>query len=171
MTNFRICLNKAAAFKIATAAGLAILGAAYLRSAEDALDLKPHHITVSVADLNRSVKWYHEMLGMQVALRRTQQNPSLEIAWMKMPAFRIDLIQYKGSFRPKEPSDHLLVQGWAHIVFATANLDHEYQLLKARGAHPSEPVTNKEFHNRTFYIQDPDGNYIEIYNEDANKYR
>ena len=137
----------------------------------DSLDLTPHHITVSVADLDRAVKWYQEKLGLTVVLRKTQENPSLSIAWMKMGGFRIDLIQYKGSFKPKVPSDHLLMQGWGHIVFSTADVDHEYQLLKARGANPSGPKTSKEFHNRTFYVQDSDGNYIEIYQEDPAKFK
>jgi catechol 2,3-dioxygenase-like lactoylglutathione lyase family enzyme len=143
----------------------------YAAQSSEPLDLKPHHITVSVADLDRAIKWYEEKLGLKTQFRRTQEDPPLSIAWMKMPGFRIDLIQYKGSSKPQVPDNHLLMQGIAHIVFSTADVDHEYQLLKARGAHPSEPVTSKEFHNRTFYLRDSDGNYIEIYEEDPAKFK
>lgn len=132
-------------------------------STPQALNIRPHHITVSVADLDRSVKWYEEKFGLTVQLRRKEKN--LQIAWMKMPDFRIDLIQYNGSSKPPMPADHLLMQGWAHIVFGTDDVDREYRLLKERGANPSEPASNQAFKNRTFYVRDPDGNYIELYQD------
>src|SRR5262249_25887252 len=119
-------------------AKLSILAAAFAvqigfaQSATDPLDLKPSHATASVADLDRAIKWYEEMLDFKLKLRQ-KLNANAEIAWLVMPGYRIDLIQRKDSIRHPLPTDRMLVQGWGHVVFIVSDVDRTYAILKARG--------------------------------------
>jgi catechol 2,3-dioxygenase-like lactoylglutathione lyase family enzyme len=144
-----------------------LCGAMQLRtqSPQDSLGLTLHHATASVADLDRAIKWYEEKLGFKLQMRR-KLNQDAEIAWMIMPGNRIDLIQRKGSMKPPAVKDHMLVQGWGHIVFAVPDADRAYAILKARGANLPEPVSvNSELHIKTSHFPDSEGNWLEIYQD------
>jgi catechol 2,3-dioxygenase-like lactoylglutathione lyase family enzyme len=135
------------------------------QSASDPLELKPHHATASVANLDRAVKWYTEKLGFKVAMRR-KIDEDREIAWLTIPGYRIDLIQVKGSAPHPPVKDHMLVQGWGHIVFAVPSVDRTYAILKARGVDlPEAPTTNEALHLRATSFPDSEGNWLEIYQD------
>jgi catechol 2,3-dioxygenase-like lactoylglutathione lyase family enzyme len=135
------------------------------QSAADPLDLKLHHATASVGDLNRAVKWYQEKLGFKMVMRRKLDATS-EIAWMTMPGNRIDLIQRQGTSKGPAFKDHLMAQGWAHIVFSVADVDRAYAILKARGVNLPEPVsTNQALHIKASHFPDSEGNWLEIYQD------
>jgi catechol 2,3-dioxygenase-like lactoylglutathione lyase family enzyme len=135
------------------------------QSASDPLELKPHHATASVANLDRAVKWYTEKLGFKVAMRR-KIDDAREIAWLTIPGYRIDLIQVKGSAPHPPVKDHMLVQGWGHIVFAVPSVDRTYAILKARGVDlPQTPATNEALHLRATSFPDSEGNWLEIYED------
>jgi hypothetical protein len=64
-------------------------------------------------------------------------------------ATRIDLIQVKGSAPHPPMKDHMMEQGWGHIVFAVPSVDRTYAILKARGVDlPEAPATNEALHIR-----------------------
>jgi catechol 2,3-dioxygenase-like lactoylglutathione lyase family enzyme len=147
------------------AAGCLIACNLLSQSASDPLEMKLHHASASVGDLDRAIKWYQDKLGFKVAMRR-KLNPDTEIAWMTTPTLRIDLIQRKGSSRGPVPKDHMLVQSWGHIVFAVPDADRAYAILKARGVELPEPVaTNEALHIKTSHFPDSEGNWIEIYQD------
>lgn len=133
--------------------------------ASEPLDLKAHHAAASVANLDRAVKWYTEKLGFKVVMRR-KADAEREIAWLTIPGYRIDLLQVKGSAPPPPVKDHMLVQGWGHIVFAVASVDRTYAILKARGVEmPEAPTTNDALHIRASHFPDSEGNWLEIYQD------
>jgi catechol 2,3-dioxygenase-like lactoylglutathione lyase family enzyme len=142
--------------------------AAFRLSAQPAvepLDMRLHHATASVGDLNRAIKWYQEKLGFKVAMRRKLGEDG-EIAWMTTPTLRIDLIQRKGSAKGPTSKDHMLVQGWGHIVFAVPDADRAYAILKSRGVELPEPVaTNETLHIKSALFPDSEGNWLEIYQD------
>jgi catechol 2,3-dioxygenase-like lactoylglutathione lyase family enzyme len=135
------------------------------QSASDPLELKPHHAAASVANLDRAVKWYTEKLGFKVAMRR-KIDAEREIAWLTIPGYRIDLIQVKGSAPHPPVKDHMMVQGWGHIVFVVPSVDRAYGILKARGVDlPEAPTTNEALHIRASHFPDSEGNWLEIYQD------
>ena len=147
---------------------LAIGTSAFTLSAQspvEPLQLSLHHATASVGNLDRAVKWYQDKLGFKVALRR-KLDANTEIAWMTMPGNRIDLIERKGSAKVPDQKDHVMNQGWAHIVFSVPDADRAYAILKARGVNLPEPVsTNETLHIRTSHFPDGEGNWLEIYQD------
>jgi lactoylglutathione lyase len=127
---------------------------------ENPLGLKAHHITASVADVDRAVKWYRETLGFKLLERGSRQNGAVQFAEMTIPGFGIAVVQIQGQAQPR-PASASSQPSWMHIVFSVADPDHTYRLLKERGAKVTtripegSPVT-------TFLVYDPDGNEIEI---------
>lgn len=135
------------------------------QEATEPLELAPHHAAASVGDLDRAVKWYREKLGFKLILRQ-KLSPDREIAWMTIPGYRIDLIQMKGSVKRPETKDHMLVQGWGHIVFSVPNVDRAHAILVKRGVVLPEPAaTNEALHIRTFHFPDSEGNWLEFYQD------
>jgi catechol 2,3-dioxygenase-like lactoylglutathione lyase family enzyme len=131
----------------------------------ESLELTSHHATASVADLNRAIKWYQEKLGFKVVTRR-KLDTNTEMAWMATPDYRIDLLQRKGSSKASPPKDHLMAQGWAHIVFSVRDADRTYAILKARGVELPEPLaTDDVFHAKYTHFPDSEGNWLAIYQE------
>ena len=146
-------------------AGMGAARLAFAQGASDPLELKPHHAAASVANLDRAVKWYTEKLGFKVAMRR-KLDADREIAWLTIPGYRIDLIQVRGSAPHPPVKDHMMVQGWGHIVFGVQSVDRTYAILKARGVVlPEAPATNEALHLRATHFPDSEGNWLEIYEE------
>ncbi len=136
------------------------------------LDLQPHHMTISVANLRAERDWYIEKLGFTVAPmgppRGSSQTPPPPdanmqgAAQLKISGYRLDLIQYAGSQRATTPSPRYLAQGWVHIAFSVSNLDEAYSFLKAAGT----DVTGRRDDKgalQGLLLHDPEGNEIELF--------
>lgn len=130
--------------------------------AQNPLQLKAHHITASVIDIDRAVKWYTEQLGFTVLERGTRQNGNFKFAELRIPGFGIALVQ---SGNPAAPPAGRVVAppDWVHVVFTVPDPDATYKLLKARGVDvflrpgmQTAPVTE-------FLMHDSEGNEIEIF--------
>jgi len=128
--------------------------------AENPLGLKAHHITAGVADVDRAVKWYKEMLGFKLVERGSRQDGAFQFAEMTIPGFGVALVQVQGP-APSAPASAASQPSWRHIVFSVADPDRTFRLLKELGAKVSRrtpegaPVTS-------FLVFDVDGNEIEI---------
>src|SRR4051812_2008345 len=62
-------------------------------AAVNPLQLKAHHVTASVIDLDRAVKWYREMLGFRIVNQGSRQNGAVKFADLAIPGFGIGLVQ------------------------------------------------------------------------------
>ncbi|MBD1998575.1 VOC family protein [Leptolyngbya sp. FACHB-541] len=134
------------------------------------LSLAIHHMTISVADVEAASQWYSEKLGFTETRRVVLDNGNVQIAWMEIPGFRVDLAQVQGSVRPEEqnavPPQHMLSQGWRHLAFAVDDVDRVYEILSDRGVEfISPPATYDPPGIRIVYFKDIDGNILELYND------
>jgi catechol 2,3-dioxygenase-like lactoylglutathione lyase family enzyme len=128
------------------------------QSAPNPLQLRPHHATAAVADLDRAVRWYQEVLGFAVIDRR-QRPDGGRSADLEIPGYGIALVQYPGAADPA-PARR---SGWVHIVFAVPDPASAYATLKARGADVSTRGSDVAPANiTTFLVHDSEGNEIEI---------
>jgi catechol 2,3-dioxygenase-like lactoylglutathione lyase family enzyme len=124
------------------------------------LQLKPHHATAAVVDLDRAVKWYEQMLGMHVVNRGDRPNGT-RFADLQMPGFGVGLVQNPGTASAAGPTR----SGWIHIVFSVADPAAAYATLKTRGADVSVRGNTPPAQITTFLIHDSEGNEIEIVKE------
>ena len=124
------------------------------------LQLKAHHITAAVADIDRAVIWYEQVLGFRLVERGPRDGGAFQFAELEIPGFGVALVQLAGA-RPAPAADRPQAPDWVHIVFAMPDPDAAWRELKARGADvftrgpATTPIT-------TFLLHDSEGNEVEI---------
>ena len=121
---------------------------------------KALHMMVRVLEERRSVEFYAQAFGLEIADRFDFDDFTL--VYLRNPDndFEIELTVNKGR---KEPYQH--GDGYGHVAFAVADLDAEHARFRQAGLNPADI---KEFHRdgalmaRFFFVQDPDGYKIEV---------
>lgn len=144
------------------------------------------HFSVTVGDIERSIAWYTEALGLEVISRQRNDNAYtralvgmddalLEIAFLSLPgAGVLELIEY---VQPRgEPAELATNRpGVAHIAFEVADIDAALRRLAEFGTLPlSPPVEIDRGANagvRACYLRDPDGFTIELMQPPAGRSR
>jgi catechol 2,3-dioxygenase-like lactoylglutathione lyase family enzyme len=131
------------------------------------LGLAAHHITASVADIDRAVAWYQDVLGFTLSKRGSRQNGAFQFAELTIPGFGISLVHLKGdNITPSTKSPDR--PQWVHIAFTVPRPDVAFKLLRARGAdaYTRDLVSNAPL--TSFLLHDSEGNEIEIISATAN---
>lgn len=138
-----------------------------------------HHFSITVADIDRSLAWYSDVLGLELLSRQRNEaayaghligmpGAILEVAFLSLPGdhkVALELIEY---VRPKgEPVPlRTSTPGVAHIAFRVRDIDAVVVRLAASGVSPvSSPVeidrgVNRG--NRACYLRDLDGFTLEL---------
>jgi hypothetical protein len=90
---------------------------------------RPYLVSLSVANLDTSVRWYRDMLGFRETRRLNLPDSSLRIGFLELNGFRLELIEFKDSvssaaIRSKFPAvdDQAKVQGFCKLAFAVTNV-------------------------------------------------
>lgn len=120
------------------------------------------HILLRVLDLERSKKFYSDVLGFKVL----EEDPEHGGTFMALPgqSHAIDLFQVKDleAAQCQTPG----VRGLGHIAFrvdSEAALKDAYADLRAHGVEISRTIDHVS--QKSIYFADPDGNTLEIYYE------
>jgi lactoylglutathione lyase len=139
---------------------------------------KAHHMGLQVADLDRSVAFYRDILGFDLAfawnpqaayIRELVGYPDADIhaAILRLPGsdVMLELLEYRNVERA--PVDTRTANpGTAHIAFFVDDLDALYADLAARGVRsvspPVTPTIGPNEGGRAVYLIDPDGIRVEL---------
>jgi glyoxylase I family protein len=118
------------------------------------------HIVLRVLELSRSLEFYRDVLGC--TLEREQ--PELGLTQLRAGRSLIDLVTIDGPLGAGEPPG--AGRNLEHFCLTVAPFD-EGRLsvwLAARGVEVHAPAMRygAEGEGRSFYIDDPDGNHIEL---------
>jgi lactoylglutathione lyase len=138
-----------------------------------------HHTGLTVADMDRSLHFWRDAMGMEVVFQQEKAGGYLEAitgepgahVLMTHVAFdgegpRIELFQYlapSGGQHRLRPAD----QGFVHICVACDDLDERLERLTAAGgisfSKPVEIDTGVNRGGRGVYLRDPDGYVVELF--------
>lgn len=127
--------------------------------------LVPHHVTISVENLDRVSEWYVRVLGFKSA-PRSDSNPDFLNQHVIIPGYRIDLIKYKGSTRPAPVDPLYLRQGWIHIAFSVPDLGAALKELQALNTDVRADNTDPQGVPTRLVVHDPEGNEIELFSRE-----
>ena len=118
------------------------------------------HIVLRVRELPRSLAFYCDLLGCTVE----RQQPELGLTQLRAGSSLIDLVTLDGPLGAGEPPG--AGRNLEHFCLTVAPFDERTlsAWLTARGIVAGEPAYRygAEGEGRSFYIEDPDGNRVEL---------
>jgi catechol 2,3-dioxygenase-like lactoylglutathione lyase family enzyme len=141
-----------------------------------------YHIGVVVKNLDKAVKFYTEGLGLECEelfeaegelLSRVVGVPGARMRVASLVAddgVLLVLVQYlnpKVTIRDKAQQDDRTMSGSTHIAFMVENALAMYRKLRKMGATAEAPPIETIPGHKTCYMQDPDGNWIELVEDKA----
>jgi len=140
--------------------------------------LSANHVGLTVSNLERSIAFYRDVLGFNVAYERGEVTAEymprlvgipgarLKIAGLDIPGLHLDLIEYmepKGATLSAGPTSDV---GNLHVGFTVDDLWAAYRRLSAAGvqfkSEPVSPTTGPNKGGWAIYFVDPDGITLEM---------
>jgi catechol 2,3-dioxygenase-like lactoylglutathione lyase family enzyme len=127
------------------------------------------HVNLNVTDLERAVRFYTETLGLRVAFQYAGA-----IAWLNFGQYREGVGGFGQGFHDvalykvplPAPEDSRTRAGMNHVAFrlrTPEEVDRAAEELRAKGVKILKgPLTHKEDQDRYLYLEDPDGNVVEL---------
>jgi len=117
------------------------------------------HTSITVRNMEESLAFYTEMLGLQFERRRTIPENHAEIAFVRDPASgaRVELTHWEGkdTFEPGEQLDHL--------AFEVDDLDRTLMRLRTKSVRVAkEPYRLSGGSSRIAFVLDPNDVWIEL---------
>ncbi|MBJ6362829.1 VOC family protein [Paenibacillus sp. GCM10012307] len=116
-----------------------------------------HHTAVIVTDLERSMRFYSEVLG----LKESDERPAFDFpgVWYEVGTMQIHLIVHK-SARTLRLTDQIDTRD-GHFALRVPDMSHVIGKLEQHGiAYQNKPDSITGWHQ--VFVTDPDGNIIEF---------
>ena len=141
------------------------------------------HTGLTVSDLDRSIAFYRDLLGLELVTRWESSQPylrtivgfpdaELHIALLRIPAMdggvsghHLELLEYRQPYGTRgDPAT--CNPGNVHVAFAVSDVDAMYRHLSAHGVHfkspPVEITHGRNKGGKAVYLRDPDDITIEL---------
>ena len=125
------------------------------------------HAGVSVADLDRSERFYRDVLGFTTVEDRFAfpEHELLGVVLVNPQGARVELFERKGSAptRPHHQIESTRRQGWFQFALAVPDIAGTFAAVVAAGAEPSSPLPPPRTGcPRSHSCGTPDGNLVEF---------
>lgn len=125
----------------------------------------PHHFTVSVSSIDKSTAFY-ETFGFRVMHTWRAEDGSLTIVHLILDAFILELFGFaqNAGQDPGRPSlgNDLDKVGVKHLALQVGSLADAKRALQDAGLNPGTEITKGRTGIEYFFVQDPDGLWLEI---------
>jgi catechol 2,3-dioxygenase-like lactoylglutathione lyase family enzyme len=132
------------------------------------------HVAITVADFNRTVRFYADVVGAPVVgVSDTPSErvrtffgvdvpaPTCKIGWIRVPGgATIEIFEFK----PSSPGAEVVWNrcGITHMSFNVKDTRKWQDYLVAKGVEIVAPVEQSPHGHTFFFVKDPDGNLIEL---------
>ncbi|MEH6358616.1 MAG: VOC family protein [Pseudomonadales bacterium] len=118
----------------------------------------PDYIVLIVEDLDLSLTFYTEVLGMQLK-HRAEAFAQLETGATRLALFTREAMSTTLGMKLKAPDPD--APGF-ELGFKVDDVDEAYRELRENGAPEVIAPTTRPWGQRTAYVRDPDGHLIEL---------
>jgi lactoylglutathione lyase len=115
------------------------------------------HTRMRVSDMEQTIRFYTEVLGLEVLERKTSPRGS-HLAFLKVPNSE-ELIELT-SFPPSGPVK--VQEDLVHLAFQVESLDDSIASLNAKGVKVTDGPMQTSSGSRFIFINAPDGYEIEL---------
>jgi len=115
------------------------------------------HTRMRVSDMDQTIAFYTEVLGLEVLERKTSPRGS-HLAFLRVP--NSDELIELCSFPPSGPVR--VQEDLVHLAFQVENLDDTIASLNKKGVRVTDGPTNPSSGSRFIFIDAPDGYEVEL---------
>ena len=133
-----------------------------------------NHTGFVVKDLDRAVEFYREVMGFEL-VRLVERNggPISQVVGYEDTHLRaahlslggdhmLELVEYRKPASSDRPTQERAVLGAGHLAFDVDDIEETYRDLTSRGCVAMNPPARLAPDRAACYMQDPDGNWIEL---------
>ena len=119
------------------------------------------HTCLNVMDLDRSIIFYRDRLGLKLTRRFEVKENNAEIAFLEDPdGNAVELTHWRDKKQLAEGDN------FDHIAFGVKDMKATIERLRGQGVTiATEPFTLKGGSHQIAFIKDPDGNWLELIEE------
>lgn len=133
-----------------------------------------NHVGISVSNLDRSIGFYRDLLGMQIVIQKTFEGSQYEmilglkaargkVALLRLGELQIELFEFDyPSPKPSDPQRPVCNHGITHFCLEVTDIHSEYARLKNAGITFHCPPMEFFGVAVATYGRDPDGNAFEL---------
>jgi len=117
------------------------------------------HVSITVKDMEETIKFYREVIGLELASRREIPENRAEIAFLtdKISNVRIELTYWK------DKKDWTSGDELDHLALTLPNMDEAMKKFRRQGVEiAKEPYSLKGSTSKIAFIKDPNGIWIEL---------
>jgi len=120
------------------------------------------YIGIRVTDLQRSLKFYEDLFGLEEVERGDNSKFGAGIFVLlrdRKSGMKLELNWYPEGSKYNAP--YVVGEGLDHLAFCVDNIKEKFRELVGEGVSPTDfgPDTGASY----CYVKDPDGNWIELY--------
>jgi catechol 2,3-dioxygenase-like lactoylglutathione lyase family enzyme len=130
-----------------------------------------YHTSFAVADLDRSIDFYANVIGMRLVRRHESsrayplmiRRPEVRVrlAFLEMGGRFVELIEHTAGGAGAADFYHTHVRA-AHLAFFADDVQRTYEELAAKGVRFATPPQMGANGRKVVYFYDPDGNALEL---------
>ena len=125
-------------------------------------ELKPHHVSINVQDIDATIEWYGDVLGFTVERRNFVPNYQGQSALIKHGDFYLELFQNDTVMTRNDDEEigptGTEVVGFKHLAFAVDDREGFTEMLNSKGVE----ITMERPEGVAMFIRDNSGNVLEF---------
>ncbi len=126
------------------------------------------HIGILTNDLEKSVKFYTDVLGFSIAMKMEMEETGLSVVFVEKAGSKIELMEYRGWDASKSSKGVEIAIGGSsipvndHTSFSVDNIAETVNEFKEKGVIFNLEPVELEGGMKLAYFKDPDGLLIEL---------
>ncbi len=126
------------------------------------------HIGILTNDIEKSVKFYTDVLGFSIAMKIEMAEAGLSVVFVEKDGSKIELMEYQGKDAPKRSKGVKISIGGSsipvndHTSFSVDNIEDMVNEFKGKGIIFDQEPIELEGGIKLAYFKDPDGSLIEL---------